>query len=117
MNLSAMGIDGIRVRIYFGESDHHGMGSLWNAILDELRRNGAMGATVGRGQSGFGAHSRIHTATLVDLSADLPLVREWVDVPKSVERLLPRIEQLLQGGMITIEPIRILRYQPHTDHK
>lgn len=109
------GTNGIRVRIYFGERDHHGMATLWSAILDTLRRNGAMGATVLRGVAGFGAHSTIHTASLVELSSDLPLVCEWIDTEETVNRLLPKIEGMLQGGMITIEPIRILRYQPHTD--
>ena len=115
MDVGSLGTPGIRVRIYFGERKHHGMGTLWSAILDELRRGGAMGATVVRGVAGFGAHSKIHAASLVDLSSDLPLVCEWVDTEETVNALLPKIETLLQGGMMTIEPIRILRYQPHTD--
>jgi PII-like signaling protein len=113
MDLETVGTPGLRVRIDLGERDHHGSRSLWSAILDELRRNDAMGATVVRGVAGFGAHSRIHTASILELSSDLPLVCEWIDTPQTVERLLPAIEQLLTGGMITIEPLRIVRYQPH----
>ena len=64
---------GTRVRIYFGEHDHYEGKSLWSALLDFLRREGAAGATVLRGLAGYGAHSRIHAATLVDLSAIFPL--------------------------------------------
>lgn len=115
MDLDAIGTAGVRVRIYFGDRDHHGMGTLWSALLSLLRKEGAMGATVVRGEAGFGAHSRIHTASLVALSSDLPLICEWVDTPATVARLLPRIEAMLQGGMITVEPTRILRSQPHPD--
>ncbi|MGC4192061.1 MAG: DUF190 domain-containing protein [Thermomicrobiales bacterium] len=116
MDVESLGSPAIRVRIYFGERDHHGMGTLWSAILDELRRGGAMGATVVRGVAGFGAHSKIHAASLVDLSSDLPLVCEWIDTEETVTALLPKIEALLQGGMITVETITIIRYQPH-DHR
>ena len=115
MDVGSLGTPGIRVRIYFGERDHHGMGTLWSAILDELRRGGAMGATVVRGVAGFGAHSKIHAASIVDLSSDLPLVLEWIDAEERVEELLPRLEEMLQGGLITTDPVTIIRYQPHSD--
>lgn len=107
--------NGIRVRAYFGERDKYHHNSLWNALLQFLRREGAAGATVTRGVAGYGAHSKIHTASIIDLSADLPLVLEWIDTPDRVERLLPQIETMLQGGLLTTDPVHIVRYQPHTD--
>ena len=67
------------------------------------------------GIAGYGAHSKIHAASIVDLSADLPLVLEWVDVEDRVQRLLPALEEMLQGGLITTDPVTIVRYQPHSD--
>jgi PII-like signaling protein len=106
---------GLRVRIYFGERDHHAHKPLWAALLDLLRAAGAAGATVTRGLAGFGAHSRIHTARLVDLSSDLPLVLEWVDTEERVAALLPRVTELLEGagGLLTTDPVEIHRYVPH----
>lgn len=111
------GIDGegVRVRAYFGERDKSAGTPLWSALLEHLRREGAAGATVTRGIAGYGAHSKIHAANIVDLSADLPLVLEWVDSKERVDKLLPSIEELLQGGLITVEPVTIVRYQPHSD--
>lgn len=106
---------GVRVRAYFGERDHHHGKPLWNALLEFLRAQGAAGATVTRGIAGYGAHSRIHAASIVDLSSDLPLVLEWIDTEARVDSLLPDLEQMLKGGLITTDPVTIIRYQPHTD--
>ncbi len=107
----------VRVRIYFGERDKHHGKPLANALLETLRSGGASGATVSRGVAGFGAHSKIHRASIVDISPDLPLVLEWIDTVDRVEALLPEIESLLQGGMITTDPVQIVRYQPHEDRQ
>jgi PII-like signaling protein len=106
---------GIRVRAYFGERDHHHGKPLWSALLEFLRTNGSAGATVTRGIAGYGAHSKIHAASIVDLSSDLPLILEWVDSDERVAALLPGLEEMLQGGLITTDPVTIIRYQPHTD--
>ncbi len=110
---------GLRVRVYFGERDH-APGALlpkplWSALLEYLRREGAAGATVTRGIAGFGAHSRMHTASLVDLSSDLPLILEWVDTEARVEALLPGLAAILEGtgGLLTTDPVEIHRYTPH----
>lgn len=108
---------GVRVRAYFGERDKHDRKPLWSALLDYLRREGAAGATVTRGVAGYGAHSKIHAASIVDLSSDLPLILEWVDTEERVVRLLPTLEAMLQGGMITTDPVTIIRYQPHADRE
>lgn len=106
---------GIRVRVYFGERDKHDGKPLWSALLELLRRDGGAGATVMRGLAGYGAHSKIHTSSIVDMSPDLPLVLEWIDTEERVGRVLPDLEAMLQGGLITTDPVRIIRYQPHTD--
>ena len=106
---------GIRVRAHFGERDHHHGKPLWSALLEFLRAQGAAGATVTRGMAGYGAHSKIHAASIVDLSSDLPLVLEWIDSEERVASLLPDLEEMLQGGLITTDPVTIIRYQPHTD--
>lgn len=113
----ATSLDGnaVRVRIYFGERDRYQNKPLWAALLDVLRREQAAGATVLRGIAGYGAHSVIHAAQIVDLSSDLPLVLEWVDEQSVVDRLLPTIESMVQGGMVTTDPVTVRRYQPHDE--
>lgn len=108
-------IDGVgtRVRAYFGERDRHHGKPLWSALLDYLRSEGAAGTTVTRGIAGYGANSKIHAASIVDLSADLPLVLEWIDSDELVRRLLPTLEEMLQGGLLTTETVTVIRYQPH----
>jgi PII-like signaling protein len=108
---------GIRVRIYFGERDRHDGKPLASALLELLRLEGAAGATITRGVAGFGAHSTIHRASIVDISPDLPLVLEWVDTAERVRRILPVVEPMLQGGLITTEPVTIIRYQAHVDRE
>ena len=100
----------IRIRIYIGEDHRHHGRALYLALLEHLRGHGAMGATVTRGIAGFGAHSRIHTASVLSLSVDLPLVVEWVDTPEQVARLLPELQSMIGGGMITSEEVHIVQY-------
>jgi CBS domain-containing protein len=103
---------GKRVRVYVGEHDrapgHHQ--PLWERLLAMLRDEGAAGATMFRGLAGFGAHSHLHVARVADLVPDLPVVVEWIDSPERVERLLPRICELVDSGMVTVEEISIARY-------
>ncbi len=117
MTTSELNGHGVRVRVYFGERDRHAGKPLASALLQLLRAEHASGATITRGVAGFGAHSTIHRASIVDISPDLPLVLEWVDSEARIEQLLPAIEQMLQGGMITIDPVRVIRYQPHVDRE
>lgn len=105
--------DGRRIRVYFGESDRHEGKPLWSALLETLRRRGAAGGTVTRGFAGYGAHSRVHAATIVDISADLPLMLEWIDADDRVADVLPEILSMVDGGMVTSEPVQILRYTAH----
>jgi CBS domain-containing protein len=102
---------GKRVRMYVGEADlWHGR-PLYLAIIETLRAEGCAGATAFRGIAGFGAHSRIHAATIEVLSADLPIVVEWIDAPDRVERVLPKITPMVSQGMITVEDVFITYYQ------
>lgn len=101
-----------RVTIYIGESDRHQGKSLYMALLQFLKKEGAAGATVLRGLAGFGAHSRIHTTTILDLSADLPVRIEWIDQPETVERLLPQVRRMVDDGLITVEAVNVAQYAP-----
>jgi CBS-domain-containing membrane protein/PII-like signaling protein len=107
MNIVGMGR---RVRIYTGESTQWARKPLFLALLEFLRAEGAAGATVLRGIAGFGANSRIHTATILRLSEDLPLVIDWVDAPERVDRLLPRICEMVADGLVTVEDVQVAKY-------
>ena len=98
------------VTIYVGESDRWGQKSLYMAILEMLKAEDCAGATVVRGLAGFGAHSRIHTASIVDLSSDLPLVIEWVDDPARVARVMPRLTEMVAEGLITCQEVEVITY-------
>lgn len=100
----------LRVRIYIGESDRYGREPLMIAILQRLKEEGAAGATVVRGVAGFGANSRIHTASIVRLSEDLPIVIEWVDRAERVHRILPIIDEMVHDGLITVEEVEVHKY-------
>jgi len=99
------------VRVFIGESDKWHHKPLALALIERLRSEGFAGATVFRGIAGFGANSVIHTASLVDLSADLPVLIEIVDDDAHVQKLLPILDEMLTGGaLVTMEKVRVLRY-------
>ena len=101
------------VRIFFGEGDKVHHQPLERVLLERLRREGFAGATVIRGVAGFGARSVIHTTSLVDLSADLPVLVEVVDDDEHVEKLLAMLDELLVGGaLVTVEKVRVVKYAP-----
>jgi len=100
------------VRIFIGESDRwHGQ-PLASALVERLRKEGFAGATVLRGLAGFGARSVVHTAHLLELSQDLPLVIEVVDTQEHVERLEPILDEMVADGLVTLEKVRVLKYKP-----
>ena len=101
---------GLRVEVYVGETDQVGRRPVYQAILEYLRKEGAAGATVTRGIAGFGRGSLIHTAAILRLSLDLPVVLTWIDAPERVERLLPRVRELAGSGVITVEEVGIASY-------
>ena len=99
------------VRILLGESDRFHRMPLHRALLERLRREGFAGATVLHGTAGFGASSVIHTASLVELSSDLPVLIEVVDDQAHVDRLLPILDEMITGGaLVTVEKVRVLKY-------
>lgn len=103
--------DQFLVRIFLGESDQFHHVPLARAILERLRKEGFAGATVIHGSAGFGANSVIHTAGVLALSGDLPVVIEVVDDQAHVDRLLPILDEMITGGaMVTMEKVRVLRY-------
>lgn len=99
------------LRIFIGESDQWHGEPLYRAIVMKARELGLAGATVLRGPMGFGANSRMHTANLLELSSDLPVVIEIVDSADKVESLLPFLDETVAEGLITIEGVRVLRYR------
>jgi hypothetical protein len=104
--------DARRVRVYIGESDQwHGM-PLFTAIVERCRREGLAGATVLRGIEGYGAHSRIHTARILRLSEDLPVVLEIVDRADRIDQLLPILDEMVTEGLVTLEDVHVLKYTP-----
>ncbi|VBB09752.1 Hypothetical protein LUCI_5050 [Lucifera butyrica] len=99
-----------RLRIYIGESDRWKRRALYHAIVEKAKELDMAGATVFRGLMGYGANSRIHTATLVDLSSDLPMLVEIVDSEEYIAKLLPYLDEMLQEGMVTIDDIEVIKY-------
>jgi PII-like signaling protein len=99
------------LRIFIGESDKcHGR-PLYEAIVEEARRRGMAGATVLRGTLGFGANSRIHTAKILRLSEDLPMVVEIVDTPERIEAFLPELDAMIGEGLVTLEKVQVIAYR------
>ncbi|MEW5826510.1 MAG: DUF190 domain-containing protein [Candidatus Bipolaricaulota bacterium] len=99
------------VRIYIGESDKSGHQPLYEAIVQLARRRGLAGATVLRGIMGFGAHSRLHTAKVLRLSEDLPIVVELVDRADRLAPFLEEIDGIIAEGLVTLEPVRVMAYR------
>ena len=100
----------MRLRIYIGESDKIRGKPLYMHILKLLKSNGIKGATVYRGIAGYGSHSLIHTVNVMRLSEDLPVVIEVVDEADKIERILPLIEDVVEEGLITLDPVRLVYY-------
>jgi len=98
------------VRIYIGESDRLNGKPLYQTIVEMLRREKISGATVFRGIAGYGARSHLHTANILRLSQDLPVVIEVVDSEDNIQRILPEIEKSVGDGLITLEKVHVIRY-------
>lgn len=107
--------DGHLLRIFIGESDKWRHQALYEAIVLKARELHIAGATVLRGSMGFGANSRIHTAKILRLSEDLPIVIEIVDSREKIESLMPHIDEMVREGLVTIEPVRVLLYRHDSD--
>jgi PII-like signaling protein len=99
------------VRIFLGESDRWKGQPLYIAIVEAMRAAGLAGATVFKGIVGYGAHSVVHAARIVDLSSDLPIVIELVDTEEKVEAFLPTLDEMVSEGLVTIESVRVIAYK------
>ncbi len=103
--------EGMLLRIFIGESDMHKGKALYEQIVIKARELNLAGATVIRGVMGFGAHSRMHTAKLLRLSEDLPVIVEIVDTEEKLNLLLPFLDEIVEEGLITLEKARVIRYR------
>ena len=103
--------DGSLLRIFVGESDKHGHVPLYEAIVLKAREAGMAGATVLRGVMGFGRHSVMHTAKILRLSEDLPMIVEIVDSLEKIEAFLPTLDAMVPEGLVTLEPVRVIHYR------
>ena len=104
-------IEGELLRIFIGESDRWHGKPLYEAIILKAREMGVAGATMLRGMMGYGAASRIHTAKILRLSEDLPIIVEIVDSKEKIESLLPMIDEMVQEGLVTLENVRVIKYR------
>jgi len=108
--------ENVLMRIFIGEGDKVGGLPLHEALLELLKKEGFHGATVLRGVAGFGAHSVYHTEKILRLSRDLPIIVEVVDTQENVDRVMPRLDEMIAGGMITFEKVKVMRYaHPHAE--
>ena len=103
------------MRIHVGESDKWEGKPLYQALIEMFRREGFSGATVLRGVGGYGSTSRYHTDKVLRLSQDLPIVIEVVEYSERIENLLPRLDEMVEGGLITLEKVRVILYRARTN--
>ena len=101
------------MRIHNGESDKWHGRALYEALVELFRKEGLSGATVLRGVAGYGSTSRLHTDKILRLSQDLPVVVEVVEDSERIERLLPKLDEMIGGGLITLERVRVILYRSH----
>ena len=106
--------DSMLLRIFIGESDRWNHKPLYEAIVLKAREMHLGGATVLRGPMGFGKSSRMHTAKILRLSMDLPIVIEIVDSEEKISGFLPALEEMMSGGMVTLERVQVIDYR-HVD--
>jgi uncharacterized protein len=100
----------VLMRMFLGESDKVGHRPLYEVLVELFKTEGFAGATVLRGIGGFGAHSVFHTDKILRLSLDLPIIVEVVESQEKIDALMPRIDEMMNGGMITLEKTTVIRY-------
>ncbi len=104
----------VLMRIFIGERDRWKGRSLVDCLVELFKKEGFAGATVLHGTQGFGAHSHgIHRDAILRLSQDLPVVVEVVDTEERIQNLLPTLDDMMGGGLVTLEKVRVIRYRPH----
>jgi PII-like signaling protein len=99
------------LRIFLGESDRWKHQPLYEAIVLKAREMHLAGATVLRGPMGFGKSSRLHTAKILRLSMDLPVVIEIVDADDKIQSFLPALDEMMKGGLVTLEKVKVIHYR------
>ena len=102
--------DAVLLRIFFGENDRFGQKPLYEAVVLKARQQQLAGATVLRGPMGFGHSSKLHTATVLRLSFDLPIVVEIVDTEAKINEFLPTLNAMMASGLVTLEKVQVLQY-------
>lgn len=107
--------ESVLLRIFIGESDRSGGHLLYEAIVLKARETGLAGATVLRSPMGFGATSRLHTAKILRLSGDLPIIVEIVDEEAKINAFLPLLDGMMGGGLVTLEKVRVIHYRHEND--
>jgi PII-like signaling protein len=107
--------EAVLLRIFIGESDRWEHKPLCEAIVLKARELHLGGATVLRGPMGFGKTSRLHTAKILNLSTDLPIVIEIVDSEAAINAFLPVIDRMITGGLVTLEKVKVLHYRGNSD--
>ncbi|CAN5614735.1 DUF190 domain-containing protein [soil metagenome] len=105
-------IEATKLTIYTGDSFRHGHKALYRAIVEVLHEEGIAGATIIHGIEGYGAGKRIHTARILDLSADLPVVIIAIDRTEKIEAVLPRLDAMIDKGLVTTEKVRVVLSRP-----
>jgi hypothetical protein len=105
--------ESVLLRIFLGEADRCGHQPLFEALVLKARESGLAGATVLRGPMGFGKSSRLHTAKILRLSEDLPVVIEIVDSEEKIQNFLPLIATMMGSGLVTLEKVKVLQYGEH----
>jgi PII-like signaling protein len=103
--------EGYLLRVFIGESDKWHGRPLYEAIVLKARELHLAGATVLRGPMGYGAQSRLHTAKILQLSEDLPILIEIVDAKEKIDELLPHIDEMVQEGLVTLERVQVIKYR------
>ncbi len=101
------------MRVFIGERDRYEGRPLYEALLRLLRERGFAGATVIRAIAGFGAQANLHTDKILRLSFDLPIVLEVVDTEERIQTILPDLDRMVDGGIVTLERARVIMYRPH----
>ncbi len=115
MAMTQLPKEGVLLRIFIGETDRYHGRPLYEQIVLKARELNLAGATVLRGLMGFGASSRVHTAKLLRLSEDLPVVIEIVDTEENIHKILPFLEEVVQEGLITLEKAHVIQYRHRTE--
>lgn len=101
------------LRIFVGDLDKHGHQPLYEAIVMKARELHLAGATVLRSPLGFGKSSRMHTTKILQLSTDTPMIIEIVDLPEKIQAFLPILDDMMHGGLVTLERVQVIQYRSH----